>query len=286
MCDPASIIAGGASIIGGVMSNRAANRQAQSVENADAQRRADTQTAINQYNQNSPAAAMSRQYSGSLTSQIAGMLGLTPSQPAYGMGAYGGAPQQYYGGDAFSRGMGGEGGGIGAGLDLMGRGNGQFTGGFGGGQQIMGGPMGGQGGPMSPTDTMRSLPGYQFQFNEGMNALQQSQAARNGMYSGKAMKEITRYGQDYAETKYQTHLSNMMNMMGTMDGASVNTLNAATGNAAQSFNAQVAAAGHRNDGSASMIGGLMGGAGALAGGLTQSLTPSVNPNKNQIKLGG
>lgn len=45
-------------------------------------------------------------------------------------------------------------------------------------------------------------PGYQFRFNEGMNALNRSAAARGGLISGAAMKAATRYGQDMGSQEF------------------------------------------------------------------------------------
>lgn len=46
-------------------------------------------------------------------------------------------------------------------------------------------------------------PGYQFQLNQGQNALQNSQAAQGGVLSGAALKSLVGYNQDYASTGYQ-----------------------------------------------------------------------------------
>jgi hypothetical protein len=45
-------------------------------------------------------------------------------------------------------------------------------------------------------------PGYQFGLTEGEKQIKQLQANRGGYFSGAAGKELTRYGQDYAGTKY------------------------------------------------------------------------------------
>lgn len=45
-------------------------------------------------------------------------------------------------------------------------------------------------------------PGYQFGLNEGRKALEGSAAARGGLFSGAAGKALTRYGNDYAGTKF------------------------------------------------------------------------------------
>lgn len=45
-------------------------------------------------------------------------------------------------------------------------------------------------------------PGYQFRMDEGTHALEGSAAARGGLLSGRAGKELERYGQDYASGEY------------------------------------------------------------------------------------
>lgn len=49
---------------------------------------------------------------------------------------------------------------------------------------------------------LTSDPGYQFGLKQGQETLQNSLAARGGLYSGAAGKALTRYGQDYAGTKF------------------------------------------------------------------------------------
>lgn len=56
-----------------------------------------------------------------------------------------------------------------------------------------------------PTPTHEQVanePGYQFGMLQGRNALEGSAAARGGLYSGNALKELTQYATDYASTKY------------------------------------------------------------------------------------
>lgn len=45
-------------------------------------------------------------------------------------------------------------------------------------------------------------PGYQFRMQQGMDAINSSAAARGMANSGRTMKELTRYGQDYASNEY------------------------------------------------------------------------------------
>jgi hypothetical protein len=49
---------------------------------------------------------------------------------------------------------------------------------------------------------VQSEPGYQFGLDSGRNALEGSAAAGGGLYSGSALKALTRYNNDYATTKY------------------------------------------------------------------------------------
>lgn len=45
-------------------------------------------------------------------------------------------------------------------------------------------------------------PGYAFRLAEGEKALTRSAAARGGLYSGRAAKDLTRFSQDYASNEY------------------------------------------------------------------------------------
>jgi hypothetical protein len=49
---------------------------------------------------------------------------------------------------------------------------------------------------------LENEPGYQFGLKQGQNALNQGAIARGGYFTGNALKELTRYNQDYAGTKY------------------------------------------------------------------------------------
>jgi hypothetical protein len=56
----------------------------------------------------------------------------------------------------------------------------------------------------TPTDAeVVSEPGYQFGLQQGRNVLEGSAAARGGLYSGQAAKELTQFGNDYGSTRYQ-----------------------------------------------------------------------------------
>lgn len=62
-------------------------------------------------------------------------------------------------------------------------------------------------------DFYRNTPGYQFAFDQGNQALQrQQQAGAGGGAGGRAMKEAIRYGQGYADTRYQDYLRTLLGL--------------------------------------------------------------------------
>lgn len=80
-------------------------------------------------------------------------------------------------------------------------------------------------GPMTAEQIMAMDPGYQFGLDEGMRTLQNSQAARGGLFSGQAMRDLTRFGTDYATTRFndafnrqQTDLTNRFNRLSSLAG--------------------------------------------------------------------
>ena len=50
-------------------------------------------------------------------------------------------------------------------------------------------------------------PGYGFRMKEGVNALEAGAAARGGLYSGAAMRDLNKWGQDYSSSEYDKYLS-------------------------------------------------------------------------------
>lgn len=78
------------------------------------------------------------------------------------------------------------------------------------GQNALGYLTGGMGSTGTNGDLTRSFtmqdytadPGYAFRLSEGNKALERSAAARGGLYSGRAAKDLTKYTQDYASNEY------------------------------------------------------------------------------------
>lgn len=69
-------------------------------------------------------------------------------------------------------------------------------------------------------------PGYDFRLNQGLDAIQSSAAARGGLYSGAAMRDALKYGQDYATGEYTNYLARLAGMTDTGVAAAGNQANA------------------------------------------------------------
>ena len=119
---------------------------------------------------------------------------------------------------------------------------------------------------VDPTKTLRNTPGYQFQFQQGNEAVQRNLAARGLLQSGAAGKALTQYGQEFAGGAYQQYIQNLQQAQGIGENAAAQTGNAGaraadaiSGNQIYAGNAR--AAGYENLGN-SIQGGLSGLAGA------------------------
>ena len=76
-------------------------------------------------------------------------------------------------------------------------------------------------------DLWRGTPGYQFNLDEGRKQLESSAAARGGLYSGAALKDLTQYGQNYADRTYGDHMNRLAGVAG--QAQTINAQNAAMG---------------------------------------------------------
>lgn len=52
-------------------------------------------------------------------------------------------------------------------------------------------------------------PGYDFRLQQGQDSLQSGAAARGGLYSGAAMRDLMKFGQDYGSNEYGNYLSRL-----------------------------------------------------------------------------
>lgn len=76
-------------------------------------------------------------------------------------------------------------------------------------------------GDMESGDFVKSLemdPGFQFRMNEGIKALEASAAARGGLNSGRTLKDLTRFSQDYASQEYGNAYNREFNRLSQLAG--------------------------------------------------------------------
>lgn len=66
-------------------------------------------------------------------------------------------------------------------------------------------------------DAYTQSPGYEFRRQEGLKALEQSAAAKGGLFSGQTGKELERYGQGVATSEYDRYLDRLYNQLGAVD---------------------------------------------------------------------
>lgn len=115
-------------------------------------------------------------------------------------------------------------------------------------------------------------PGYQFQLQQGQNALQNSQAAQSGVLSGAALKDLMSYNQGMANTAYQ-------NAFDRWNTQNTNTYNRLSGLLGIGENAAVGAGNTGAQTTANIGNTMMSGASAQAAGqvgVANALTGSLN----------
>lgn len=123
-------------------------------------------------------------------------------------------------------------------------------------------------------------PGYQFGLQQGVNAYDNSGAARGMRLSGSQAKALTRFGQDYGQTKFNESLNRYGNLAGlgqtgtsTIAGAGQNYANTAGQNITGAGNAAAS--------------GYIGGANAISGGISNLLKGWNEQNLlKQLGIGG
>jgi len=101
---------------------------------------------------------------------------------------------------------------------------------------------------------LASDPGYQFGLNQGLDAAQNSAAARGGLYSGATLKALTQFGNDYATTKFddafnrdmaqKTSQFNRLASVAGLGQTSLGQVNTAGMNAANNISANQIGAGN------------------------------------------
>lgn len=88
----------------------------------------------------------------------------------------------------------------------------------------------------SRSDLFQKSPGYQFRIDEAQKALQGSQAAKGGLLSGGAMKEMNAYTQGIASDEYGSYINQLQGLAGIGQQSAAAMANAELGAGAQIAN--------------------------------------------------
>lgn len=139
--------------------------------------------------------------------------------------------------------------------------------------------------PEARLSSFYASPDYKFRLGEGMKALEASQAARGGLFSGRSGLEAMRYGQDLASGEYQNYLSNLSALASLGQASSGQAVNIASDVAGQIGQAQIGSAGLGMQGriargnlwgqTAQLTGSEIGNAGITAAGGAGGASPAL-----------
>lgn len=152
-----------------------------------------------------------------------------------------------------------------------------LMGGMGIGPEVAGGPASGS---LTKSFDAQDLaqwqdPGYKFRLDQGLGALQNSQAATSGLVSGNALRSIMDYGQNAASQEYQnafdrytTNQNNIYNRLSNISGLGENAA-ANTGNMAINTGQSVGST--QMAGGAAQAAGYMGQANAISGAVNNAV---------------
>lgn len=88
---------------------------------------------------------------------------------------------------------------------------------------LIGGESGGSASPLNISAMLENTPGYQFQLQQGVNALQRSAAARGQLMSGGTAKDLMTFGQGLAGTTYQDYMNRLASTAGIGQTAATST---------------------------------------------------------------
>jgi hypothetical protein len=123
-------------------------------------------------------------------------------------------------------------------------------------------------------------PGYKFGFDQGQAAYDNSGAARGMRLSGAQAKALTKFGQDYGQTKFNESLNRYGNLAGLGQTGTSTIANAGTQLGSQGAN-NITGMGN------AAASGYIGGANAISGGISNFLN-QYNQNNllRQLGLGG
>lgn len=80
-------------------------------------------------------------------------------------------------------------------------------------------------------DRFRETPGYQFQMEEGLRAVEGSAAARSGLLRGSTLQRLQQTGQGIADQTYNNYFGRLQQLAGMGQNATMSAVNAGQGQA-------------------------------------------------------
>lgn len=118
------------------------------------------------------------------------------------------------------------------------------------------------------TSALSKYPGYQFQYGQGLQALDRSAASRGLLQSGAEMKDAQVFGQGLASNQWQNYLSSLTGLAGLGENAGAQVGNAGTQTGAGVAASQLA-------GGQAQAAGTVGAANATTSGLQGALNSAL-----------
>ncbi len=136
-------------------------------------------------------------------------------------------------------------------------------------------------------DAFQTTPGYQFQLNQGIDAIDRSAAARGGLFSGNTLRAAQEYGQGLASTEFGNYLAYLGEL--SRSGQS-----AAAGQGAAGIAAGNATAGGIRGSANALAQGAYGVSNAITGGIENyqydqrynNFLSALNPNRTYYPQSG
>jgi len=142
----------------------------------------------------------------------------------------------------------------------------------------------------SRSDLFQKSPGYQFRIDEAQKALQGSQAAKGGLLSGGAMREMNAYTQGIASDEYGTYINQLQGLagIGQQSAGAMGNIELGAGTQIANYAQQEGMAYANRD---AMLGNTIGGplteiGGSLFGaGVAKAMQPKAKTGTNSSSFG-
>jgi hypothetical protein len=143
--------------------------------------------------------------------------------------------------------------------------------------------------PFTASYMQQYSPAYQFQLQQGQQGVLNGDAASQGALSGSALKDLTSYNQNYANTAYNNAFNQYQTQLGNtysrLSGVAQLGQNAAANTGQQGTALANSAAQSATNIGTAQAGGTVGAANAIAGGLSSASLPWLYANNNTNPYG-